>query len=143
MCSIGTMYSAHSTIGHFSICLFIYFVSAGLLNRTSASDFLEMALLACYCSIYNHGFDMLSSFSAIVQHNQCPPIGLRTLRAGLIKSVLLSVYSSRSREKQQINSSHGIKMIAFCLVTKCRAQLCTIQQRRIVLNHCNWSWYDV
>ncbi|KAF3454410.1 hypothetical protein FNV43_RR04857 [Rhamnella rubrinervis] len=76
-----------------------------LLNKTSAGDFLEMALLACFCSIHNHGFDMLSSFSAIVQRAHCPPLGFRTLRAGLIKSVLLSVYSSRSTEKQQITSS--------------------------------------
>lgn len=96
-------------IDYLCICLSIYFVSAGLLNKTSAGDFLEMALLACFCSIHNHGFDMLSSFSAIVQHAHCPPIGFRTLRAGLIKSVLLSVYSSRSREKQQITSSRGIK----------------------------------
>nr|XP_048324692.1 piezo-type mechanosensitive ion channel homolog [Ziziphus jujuba var. spinosa] len=77
----------------------------GLLNQTSAADFLEIALLACFCSMQNHGFDMLSSFSAIVQQAPCPPIGFRTLRAGLIKSVLLSVYSSTSKERQQINSS--------------------------------------
>lgn len=83
-------------------------LSAGLLNQTGAVDLLEIALLACFCSMHNHGFDMLSSFSAIVQLAPCPPIGFRTLRAGLIKSVLLSVYSSTSKVKQQINSSQGI-----------------------------------
>ncbi|KAI4301305.1 hypothetical protein L6164_034596 [Bauhinia variegata] len=66
----------------------------GLLEEDSSWDFLEVTLLACFCAIHNHGFDMLFSFSAIVQHAPSPPIGFSILKAGLNKSVLLSVYSS-------------------------------------------------
>ncbi|KAE9589210.1 putative Piezo family protein [Lupinus albus] len=68
----------------------------GLLEEDSAWDFLEVALLGCFCSIHNHGFDMLFSFSAIIQHAPSPPFGFGILRAGLNKSVLLSVYASSS-----------------------------------------------
>ena len=91
---------------------FAFFVLSGLLNKTSASEFLPMALLACFCSIHNHGFDMIFSFSAIVQRAPYPPIGFSILRAGLIKSVLLSVYTFGSRENNQINSSHGIILLS-------------------------------
>ena len=67
---------------------------AGLRKEDSAWDFLEVALLACFCAIHNHGFEMLFSFSAIIQHAPSPPIGFGILKAGLNKSVLLSVYSS-------------------------------------------------
>ncbi|KAK7277682.1 hypothetical protein RJT34_22697 [Clitoria ternatea] len=68
----------------------------GLLGEDSAWDFLEVALLACFCAIHNHGFEMLFSFSAIIQHAPSPPIGFSILKAGLNKSVLLSVYASSS-----------------------------------------------
>ena len=73
------------------ICL-----DAGLLDCDSSWEFLEIALLACYCAIHNNGFDMLFSFSAFVQHTPYPPIGFSVLKAGLNKSVLLSVYCSSS-----------------------------------------------
>ncbi|XP_057535739.1 piezo-type mechanosensitive ion channel homolog isoform X3 [Amaranthus tricolor] len=68
----------------------------GLLDCDSSWEFLEIALLACYCAIHNNGFDMLFSFSAFVQHTPYPPIGFSVLKAGLNKSVLLSVYCSSS-----------------------------------------------
>ncbi|TKY52583.1 Piezo-type mechanosensitive ion channel-like [Spatholobus suberectus] len=66
----------------------------GLREKDSAWDFLEVALLACFCAIHNHGFEMLFSLSAIIQHAPSPPIGFGILKAGLNKSVLLSVYAS-------------------------------------------------
>ncbi|KAF9669400.1 hypothetical protein SADUNF_Sadunf14G0103800 [Salix dunnii] len=66
----------------------------GLLKHHSSWDFLKIALLACFCAIHNHGFEMLFSFSAIVQHTPRPPFGFSILKAGLNKSVLLSVYAS-------------------------------------------------
>ncbi|XP_054800330.1 piezo-type mechanosensitive ion channel homolog isoform X1 [Prosopis cineraria] len=68
----------------------------GLLEEDSSWDFLEVTLLACFCAIHNHGFEMLFSFSAIVQHAPSPPLGFSILKAGLNKSVLLSVYASSS-----------------------------------------------
>ncbi|KAM6577680.1 hypothetical protein CsatB_029517 [Cannabis sativa] len=82
----------------------------GLLNQTSG-EFLPMALLACFCSIHNHGFDMVFSFSAIVQRAPYPPVGFSILRAGLIKSVLLSL--SSSREYHRINSSNERKITSY------------------------------
>ncbi|KAF4395791.1 hypothetical protein F8388_018065 [Cannabis sativa] len=81
-----------------------------LLNQTSG-EFLPMALLACFCSIHNHGFDMVFSFSAIVQRAPYPPVGFSILRAGLIKSVLLSL--SSSREYHRINSSNERKITSY------------------------------
>lgn len=92
----------------FSFCFL-----AGLLNQATAVEFLPIALLACFCSIHNHGFDMIFSFSAIVQHAPYPPIGFSILRAGLIKSVLLSVYTFGSSENHQINTSHGIVLLSY------------------------------
>lgn len=65
-------------------------------------------MLACFSAIHNHGFEMLLSFSAIVQHTPWPPIGFSILRAGLLKSVILSVYTRASGESQETNFSHGI-----------------------------------
>lgn len=53
----------------------------GFLEEDSAWDFLEVALLACFCTIHNHGFEMLFSFSAIIQHAPSPPIGFSSLKA--------------------------------------------------------------
>ncbi|XP_057780295.1 piezo-type mechanosensitive ion channel homolog isoform X2 [Salvia miltiorrhiza] len=75
----------------------------GLVQNDSTWEFLEIALLACLCAIHNHGFEMLFSFSAIVQHTPCPPIGFGILKAGLNKSVLLSVYATSDHRS---NSSH-------------------------------------
>ncbi|XP_023749583.2 piezo-type mechanosensitive ion channel homolog [Lactuca sativa] len=69
----------------------------GLREHGSSWDFLEIALLACFCAIDKHGYKMLFSFSAIVQHTPYPPVGFSILKAGLNKSVLLSVYASGTR----------------------------------------------
>ncbi|KAL3626048.1 hypothetical protein CASFOL_029597 [Castilleja foliolosa] len=78
----------------------------GFLERDSPWDFLEIALLACFCAIHNHGFEMLFSFSAIVQHTPFPPVGFSILRAGLNKSVLLSVYATSNTRDYCENNSH-------------------------------------
>ncbi|KAL8548446.1 hypothetical protein ACS0TY_007665 [Phlomoides rotata] len=66
----------------------------GLIKSNSSWDLLEIALVGCFCAIHNNGFEMLFSFSAIVQRTPCTPIGFGILKAGLNKSVLLSVYTS-------------------------------------------------
>ena len=83
-------------------------ICAGLLKHHSSWDFLKIALLACFCAIHNHGFEMLFSFSAIVQHTPSAPIGFSILKAGLNKSVLLSVYASSTTRYGHDNSSYGI-----------------------------------
>lgn len=85
---------------------------AGLLHY-DGWDFFEIAFLACFCAIHNHGFNMLFSFSAVVQHSPCPPMGFGILKAGLNKSVLLSVYASQNSRNQERTSS-GI--LRFCLL---------------------------
>ncbi|XP_031401099.1 piezo-type mechanosensitive ion channel homolog isoform X1 [Punica granatum] len=77
-------------------------------------EFVEIALLACFCAIHNHGFDMLFSLSAIIQHSPSPPIGFSILKAGLNKSVLLSVYASRN-SKSSCGSSSSERRIAVFL----------------------------
>ncbi|CAA0832071.1 Piezo-type mechanosensitive ion channel homolog [Striga hermonthica] len=78
----------------------------GLIESDSSWELMEIALLACFCAIHNHGFDMLFSFSAIVQHTPCPPIGFSILKAGLNKSVLLSVYATSNTRDDCENRSH-------------------------------------
>ncbi|XP_077232309.1 piezo-type mechanosensitive ion channel component isoform X4 [Tasmannia lanceolata] len=81
----------------------------GLLDRPSPWDFMKIAVLACFCAVQNHGFKMLFSFSAVVQHTPYAPFGFSILKAGLNKSVLLSVYASTTaRDGQSSNSSHGV-----------------------------------
>ncbi|XP_039019748.1 piezo-type mechanosensitive ion channel homolog isoform X1 [Hibiscus syriacus] len=82
----------------------------GSFKHVNSGDFLKIAVLACCSAIHNHGFEMLLSFSAIVQHTPCPPIGFSILRAGLLKSVILTVYTSRSRKTPTINFSHERKI---------------------------------
>ncbi|PSS10163.1 Piezo-type mechanosensitive ion channel like [Actinidia chinensis var. chinensis] len=77
----------------------------GLLDNASSGDFMKIAGVACFCAVYNHGSEMLLSFSTIVQHTPFPPIGWSILKAGLNKSVLLSVYTSSSRKSESTNSS--------------------------------------
>ncbi|KAH9786048.1 Piezo-type mechanosensitive ion channel-like [Citrus sinensis] len=83
----------------------------GLLNHDSSWDFLEIALLACFCAIHNHGFQTLFSFSAIVQHTSSPPVGFSILKAGLNKSVLLSVYSASTAKYSHDNSSYEASLL--------------------------------
>ncbi|KAL6564288.1 hypothetical protein OROMI_015738 [Orobanche minor] len=78
----------------------------GLIQGDSSWELLEIALLACFCAIHNHGFEMLFSFSAIVQHTPCPPIGFSILKAGLNKSVLLSVYATSNIRDDSESHSH-------------------------------------
>ncbi|KAK9282374.1 hypothetical protein L1049_005291 [Liquidambar formosana] len=85
----------------------------GLLDRDTSLEFLEIALLACFCAVHNHGFEMLFSFSAIVQHTPSPPVGFSILKAGLSKSVLLSVYSSRTARYSHDHPSHERKIASF------------------------------
>lgn len=85
----------------------------GLLERDSSWDFLEIALLAGFCAIHNHGFEMLFSFSAVVQHTPCPPVGFSVLKAGLNKSVLLSVYSSSSSSDNSDGPSHERRIASY------------------------------
>ncbi|PON85510.1 Piezo family [Trema orientale] len=85
----------------------------GLPKQNSGGEFLPISLLVCFCSIHNHGFDVLFSFSAVVQRAPCPPIGFSILRDGLIKSVLLSVYSLISRDNHQINSSYERRIASY------------------------------
>ncbi|KAI4329741.1 hypothetical protein MLD38_028089 [Melastoma candidum] len=85
----------------------------GLLDHDSSYDFMEIALLACFCSIHNHGFHMLFSFSAIVQHSPCTPVGFSILKAGLNKSVLLSVYASKSARSSPEHASSERRIASF------------------------------
>ncbi|OMO99081.1 Piezo family [Corchorus olitorius] len=82
----------------------------GSFTQANTGDLLKIALLACFSAIHNHGFEMLLSFSAIVQHTPRPPIGFSILRAGLLKSVILSVYTRGSRQNQEIHFSHERKI---------------------------------
>ncbi|CAI0580949.1 unnamed protein product, partial [Linum tenue] len=84
----------------------------GLLKRDSSWELLEIAVLACFCAIHNHGFDMLFSFSAIVQHTPSPPVGFSILKAGLSKSVLLTVYAP-PRNKYGQENSYETRIAAF------------------------------
>ncbi|XP_058187373.1 piezo-type mechanosensitive ion channel homolog isoform X4 [Rhododendron vialii] len=85
----------------------------GLLERDSSWDFLEMALLACLCAVHNHGSEMLFSFSAIVEHAPFLPVGFGILKAGLNKSVLLSVYASPAIRDSHSDSSYERKIASY------------------------------
>ncbi|KAL2507716.1 Piezo-type mechanosensitive ion channel-like protein [Forsythia ovata] len=85
----------------------------GLLESDSSWDFPEIALLACFCAIHNHGFELLFSFSAIVQHTPCLPIGFSILKAGLNKSVLLSVYAASNIRDNSESPSHERKVALY------------------------------
>ncbi|PWA88896.1 hypothetical protein CTI12_AA084740 [Artemisia annua] len=85
----------------------------GFYEHNSPWDFLEIALLACFCAIHKHGYKMLFSFSAIVQHTPCTPIGFSILKAGLNKSVLLSVYASGTSTGNDDNPSQERKVASY------------------------------
>ncbi|GAB2300559.1 hypothetical protein Dimus_034600 [Dionaea muscipula] len=89
----------------------------GLLHCDSAWDFLEIALLACFCAIHNHGFEMLFSFSAIIQHTPCRPAGFSVLKAGLNKSVLLSVYATSTTTDSHDRPSHERRIALYLRAT--------------------------
>ncbi|KAL9683988.1 hypothetical protein QQ045_021419 [Rhodiola kirilowii] len=85
----------------------------GLLDPNGSWEFLEIALLACFCSMHNHGFDMLFSLSMVVQHTPKPPVGFSVLKAGLNKSVILSLYSSQAIGNNNDHPSHERKIASF------------------------------
>ncbi|GLU07492.1 hypothetical protein SLE2022_244480 [Rubroshorea leprosula] len=85
----------------------------GLLKHYSSWDFLEIALLACFCAIHNHGLEMMVSFSAIVEHTPRPPVGFSVLKAALNKSVLLSVFATTTASRSHDNLSHEKRIASF------------------------------
>ncbi|KAI3752438.1 hypothetical protein L2E82_24470 [Cichorium intybus] len=84
-----------------------------LLECDSTWDFVEIALLACFCAIQKHGHKVLFSFSAIVQHTPRPPVGFSILKAGLNKSVLLSVYAVANSTNIDDNPSQERKVASY------------------------------
>lgn len=85
----------------------------GLHEHNSAWDFVEIAFLACFCAVHKHGYKLLFSFSGIVQHTPCPPVGFSILKAGLNKSVLLSVYASGNARNGEDNPSQERKVASY------------------------------
>nr|XP_043638394.1 piezo-type mechanosensitive ion channel homolog [Erigeron canadensis] len=85
----------------------------GLLECDSSWDFVEIAMLACFCAIQKHGHKLLFSFSAIVQHTPRPPVGFSILKAGLNKSVLLSVYANGNTTDSNDNPSQERKVASY------------------------------
>lgn len=85
----------------------------GLPKHYSSWDFLEIAVLACFCAIHNHGFEMIFSFSAIVEHTPNPPVGFSVLKAALNKSVLLSIFATTATSNNHDNPSHEKRIASF------------------------------
>ncbi|KAI3975725.1 hypothetical protein MKX01_023151 [Papaver californicum] len=86
----------------------------GLLEPATSWDFLQIAVLLCFCVVHHHGFEMLFSYSAIVRHMPCTPIGFSILRAGLNKAVLLSVFTSpKGRERHSTKSSYERRIATY------------------------------
>lgn len=77
------------------------------LDNYDSWDFLRISMLGCFCAINHHGTEMLLCFSAVVQQTPFPPVGFNVLKAGLIKSVIFSVCTSQSTQRQQ-GSSNGM-----------------------------------
>lgn len=88
--------------------LFLHF--AGISSHANLSDFIEIGVLLCFCALQNHGLKTLFSLSAILQHTPSLPFGFSNLKAGLDKSVLLSIYASSSNSRS-VNSSRGTFLI--------------------------------
>ena len=107
--SFGLIVFSFSFLVGFRVWLYHFtWTDVGLLEHDHSWDSLEIAMLACCCAVHKHGFDVLFSFSAMVQHTPNPPIGFSILKAGLNKSVLLSIYSSSTTRDCNDNRSHGI-----------------------------------
>ncbi|CAL4963575.1 unnamed protein product [Urochloa decumbens] len=86
----------------------------GLSNHATTKDFIEIGSIVCFCAVHSHGFKMLISLSATLRHTPCPPVGFTILKAGLNKSVLLSVYSSQnSRDDEACRNSHEKKIASY------------------------------
>uniref|UniRef100_A0A0D9Y910 Uncharacterized protein n=1 Tax=Oryza glumipatula TaxID=40148 RepID=A0A0D9Y910_9ORYZ len=81
----------------------------GLSNKSTTKDFMEIGSIVCFCAVHSHGFKMLFALSAVLRHTPSTPVGFTILKAGLNKSVLLSVYNSQnSRNGQADRSTHGL-----------------------------------
>ncbi|XP_044976085.1 piezo-type mechanosensitive ion channel homolog isoform X2 [Hordeum vulgare subsp. vulgare] len=90
------------------------FSQLGLSSNAKTKDLLEIGSIICFCAVHSHGFKMLFALSAVLRHTPCPPVGFSILKAGLNKSVLLSVYSSQnSREAQVCRNSHEKKIASY------------------------------
>ncbi|KAL6627895.1 hypothetical protein ACP70R_031621 [Stipagrostis hirtigluma subsp. patula] len=88
--------------------------ASGLSDNATTKDFVEIGSIVCFCAVHSHGFKMLFSLSAVLRHTPCPPVGFSILKAGLNKSVLLSVYSSQSsRDGQAPRNSHEKKIASY------------------------------
>lgn len=86
----------------------------GLSNNAKTKDLMEIGAIVCFCAVHSHGFKMLFALSAVLRHTPCPPFGFSILKAGLNKSVLLSVYSSQnSRDGQVCRNSHEKKIASY------------------------------
>uniref|UniRef100_A0A0E0JJ67 Uncharacterized protein n=1 Tax=Oryza punctata TaxID=4537 RepID=A0A0E0JJ67_ORYPU len=85
-----------------------------LSNKSTTKDFMEIGSIVCFCAVHSHGFKMLFALSAVLRHTPCTPIGFTILKAGLNKSVLLSVYNSQnSRNGQADRSTHEKKIASY------------------------------
>ncbi|KAL6884653.1 hypothetical protein ACP4OV_010589 [Aristida adscensionis] len=85
-----------------------------LSNNATTKDFIEIGSIVCFCAVHSHGFKMLFSLSAVLRHTPSPPVGFSILKAGLNKSVLLSVYSSQSsRNGRAPRNSHEKKIASY------------------------------
>uniref|UniRef100_A0ACD5VI83 Uncharacterized protein n=1 Tax=Avena sativa TaxID=4498 RepID=A0ACD5VI83_AVESA len=86
----------------------------GLSSNAKTKDLMEIGSIICFCAVHSHGFKMLFALSAVLRHTPCPPVGFSILKAGLNKSVLLSVYSSQnSRDGQVCRNSHEKKIASY------------------------------
>uniref|UniRef100_A0A0E0MWP1 Uncharacterized protein n=1 Tax=Oryza rufipogon TaxID=4529 RepID=A0A0E0MWP1_ORYRU len=80
-----------------------------LSNKSTTKDFMKIGSIVCFCAVHSHGFKMLFALSAVLRHTPSTPVGFTILKAGLNKSVLLSVYNSQnSRNGQADRSTHGL-----------------------------------
>ncbi|VAH76351.1 unnamed protein product [Triticum turgidum subsp. durum] len=90
------------------------FSQLGLSSNAKTKDLVEIGSIICFCAVHSHGFKMLFALSAVLRHTPCPPVGFSILKAGLNKSVLLSVYSSQnSREGQVCRNLHEKKIASY------------------------------
>lgn len=100
----------------------------GLSNKSTTKDFMKIGSIVCFCAVHSHGFKMLFALSAVLRHTPSTPVGFTILKAGLNKSVLLSVYNSQnSRNGQADRSTHGMfppSHFSFFLKKKLAGYLC-------------------
>lgn len=103
-----------STLVHSGSLTKYILLQLGVPCHANFRDFIEIGVLLCFCALQNHGLKLLFSLSSIVQCTPHPPFGFSILKAGLNKSVLMSVYaSSSSIDCQSVNSSHEILVASY------------------------------